>query len=104
MFTIKHVSPTGAESLYEAIEVNFTPAFSDQLANNAAATNVVWYTTPETKEIKSISNGRVYVTNEAGATVAKYDMARDPRDPNVYADARGVGVNDPSRQGMAHNY
>lgn len=67
MFTIKHVSPDGYESLYEAIEVNFKP-------EPPGVGNTVWYTLPGTKEIKSIDRGWAYVTNETGATVAKYNL------------------------------
>lgn len=68
MFTVKHVSPEGYESLYEAIEVNFKP-------EPPGVGNTVWYTCPGTKEIKSIDNGFVYVTNETGATVSKYNLS-----------------------------
>ena len=84
MFTIKHITGTGAESLYEAAEVSFTPTFSDQVARGGNDT--VWYTDPVTREIKPISDGVVYVTNDAGATVAKYDM-----NPALGLQAANVG-------------
>ena len=67
MFTIKHVSPEGYESLYEAVEVNFK-------TEPPGVGNTVWYTCPGTREIRSIDNGWAYVTNETGATVAKYTL------------------------------
>lgn len=79
MFTVKHVSPTGAESLYPASEVNYLPAFADQAI--AGAHDTLWYTDPKTKEIKSIESGAVFVTNEAGATVAKYRLNENTADP-----------------------
>ena len=73
MFTIKHVSPEGHETLYEATEVSFAPDYALQTANSTGL-DTVWYTTPIAKEIRSIDRGRVFVTNETGATVAKYDL------------------------------
>ncbi len=77
MFTIKHVSPEGYESLYEAIELNYAPALGLQTATaiSSTTTDTVWYTCPGSKEIKSIERGFVYVTNETGATVAKYNLS-----------------------------
>lgn len=72
MFTVKHVSPTGYEAIYEAAEVSFTPETSDTTLGKQLAT--VWYTDPKTREIKSLNAGHVFVTNEAGATVAKYGL------------------------------
>lgn len=74
MFTIKHLTSTGAESLYPAIEVSYMPAFADQIARGGAR-DTVWYTDPRTREIKSIEFGTVYVTNETGATVATYRLS-----------------------------
>lgn len=67
MFTIKHVSPTGNETLYQATEASF-------VSDPSGATSFVNYTAPNSNEIKSIEGGTVYVMNEAGKTVATYRM------------------------------
>lgn len=71
MMTVKHVSPEGNEALYPATEVSYSPLAGSTVPNSHGC---VWYQVPETREIRSIEGGTVYVMNEAGATVAKYRM------------------------------
>lgn len=79
MFTIRHMTPAGNEALYEATEVSFTPtpqAPLDQPAYAAAhQLGTLWLISPDPKASRSeITDGRAYVMNDAGATVASYDL------------------------------
>jgi hypothetical protein len=78
MFTVKHISSSGAETLYEATEVNYSPANQAPGADPSTfIPDTVWYTKPGTREICSIDRGMVFVTNETGATVARYNLPPD---------------------------
>lgn len=81
MFTVKHINPQGGESLYEATEVMYSPADNRQSVPPVPET--VWYQAPGTREIKSLNEGFVYVTNDTGATVAKYDLSDQPSLPHA---------------------
>lgn len=76
MFTIKHVSPSGNEALYQAIDVQFLPGV-------APDTGMVSYKTAAGPELHGLEGGTVYVMNEAGKTVATYRMA-DPKEAGLY--------------------
>ncbi len=84
MFTVRHYSPDGYETLYEATEVGFAPAHLRQQTQTEPAGDFLWYQLPTTKEIKSLERGMVYVMNETGATVSKYELS-PPADRNVGA-------------------
>lgn len=78
MFTLKHLSPTGAEGLYEADEVFFQPDESAGLAQPsgtaAHSLGIVSYKEAGGSTLQGLTGGYVYVMNEAGSTVAKYDL------------------------------
>jgi hypothetical protein len=72
MFTVKHVSHTGIETIYPATEAVFNP-------NDGSTQSLGFfhYTVPGTTEIRGIEGGTVYVMNETGKTVATYRMTPD---------------------------
>lgn len=78
MFTLKHLTPSGNESLYEATEVFFTPDESAGLAQpSGTATHslgTIGYQISPGAAVSGLADGYVYVMNEAGSTVAKYDL------------------------------
>lgn len=79
MFTIKHLSPMGNEALYEAGMVSFLPAPTaaglDQPANTAQhQLGTLAFTEPGHTGMNELRDGNVYVMNENGSTVAKYDL------------------------------
>jgi hypothetical protein len=96
MFTVKHLSHTGGETLYEATGVSFMSAETILAEYNSVPRAVdskppppddtVWVTTPK-GEIQSIIGGWVYVMNDHGATVAKYNLP----DPVTSNSASRIG-------------
>jgi hypothetical protein len=78
MFTIKHITPMGNEALYPAVEVTYS-AYAAPMLNEPpfqALTGSVWYVPSLEPGQCSIElrSGTVYVMNDAGSTVAKYDL------------------------------
>lgn len=73
MLTIKHVTDDGHESVYPALSVDYSP-HPTSVKGVLGFSGCVWYTDPETREIKSIEGGTVYVMNAEGRTVATYRM------------------------------
>jgi hypothetical protein len=81
MFTIKHISPRGNEALYAATEVSYTHApGAERLGRLASEPNgSVWFKSPTTDGLLAeLQEGSVYVMNDKGATVAKYDLGGWP--------------------------
>lgn len=79
MFTLKHITPDGNEALHEAIGVLFIPIEAAGLGQPAYTAKhqlgSLWLTGPDPNApISEIRDGRVYVMNETGATVANYDL------------------------------
>ncbi len=81
MFTIKHLDPLGNEALYSATEVThssydipkpYSPTETGQAFSDL--TGSVWYHRPNDNEFIELRSGMVYVMNEHGSTVAKYDL------------------------------
>ena len=76
MFTIKHVNFTGGETLYEGNEPCFTNAGSSGLTlSGAVECGVVTYTDAK-GEVQIIHGGKVYIMNDAGKTVAVYELEK----------------------------
>lgn len=75
MFTIKLVTDNGYQHIYRGRDVRFVPATAQ---NSAPAYNVVQFDDAETGLI-TIGEGRVFVMNDSGKTVADYDLAPVPR-------------------------
>jgi hypothetical protein len=71
MLTVKHVTPTHSESIYEADDVAFT---MNESQGSGQPPGVVWVTRPDQPAIISLIDGAVYVMNSSGSTVAKYDL------------------------------
>lgn len=80
MLTLKHLAPSGSESIYEAAEVFFQPDESAGLAQPtgtaAHSLGIVSYKIDGTGIFQGLTGGYVYVMNEAGSTVAKYDLGQ----------------------------
>lgn len=79
MFTIKHVSVSGGETLYSTDEVTYSPQqgsyVGSQLAGRVYSPATVWYR--DAKDLKPLTGGTAYVMNDNGATVSKYDLGID---------------------------
>lgn len=88
MFTIKHLTPMGNESLHTAVEVNYAPHVEPiqlpckdedvgkYLPSIAALSFLRQFVAGEASIC--IMDGLVYVMNDKGATVAKYDLGGWP--------------------------
>lgn len=79
MFTIKHLSPHGNESLYEAREVIFLPAppspgYSQPAGTSTVSLSNFQFKPADSNAFEELSDGTVYVMNDAGSTVSKYDL------------------------------
>jgi hypothetical protein len=85
MFTIKHIRLSGEEDLYTSPTARYSPGI-DNGTTGAPAT--VWYTKADGFE-HPLTGGTVFVMNDAGKTVARYDIGasmvpledRKPREP-----------------------
>lgn len=77
MFTIKHCTPLGNESVIETPEVTFSPYNEPRLqeGNRTPLTGSVWYVRASAGgEHIELHSGVIYVMNDSGSTVAKYDL------------------------------
>lgn len=70
MLTIKQITSSGEEYIHEAEDVTFTPASAKRIA---PAENSVWYKARDGR-LREIISGSVFVMNEHGKTVAKYEL------------------------------
>ena len=72
MLTIKVISKDGKECIEEVKSVMFNPATEQR-----SATMFVWYEDKEDLPY-TLYEGTVYVMNENGSTIAKYDIYVNP--------------------------
>ena len=80
MFTLKHISHEGGETLHEATGVSYMRADTiaaqyaiDKTEAKPPLDDTVWVTNPA-GSIYSIVGGWVYVMNDHGATVSQYHL------------------------------
>ena len=81
MFTVKHTHADFSETIHSADDVRYTPRqipTPDQTSEPAPET--VWVSSGDIT--MPLTNGIVYVMNDHGSTVAKYDM-RSPIQPQM---------------------
>lgn len=75
MFTVKWIASNGAEMIYAAKDISFTPPQLDPKAgcdSKGPRATVSFYLADGSETHCSIDNGRVYVMNAFGKTVADY--------------------------------
>lgn len=70
MMTIKHITDNGEEFVYPTTHVNFVP---ERATLTVGQPSGLWRY-DGTGRAYEINHGMVYVMNEAGSTVARYDM------------------------------
>lgn len=74
MLTVKQVLSTGVEIVFEASRVNYVPS------STAGGTLETLFTeNPDRSQSHSFLSGVYYVMNDAGSTVAKYDLGPEPQ-------------------------
>jgi hypothetical protein len=76
MLTVKHIEKNGYESLTPAKVVTFTPAKSAHPDANNPHDEVIAFGVPMpvSDGCNRYGNGMIYVMNEAGSTVARYNL------------------------------
>lgn len=93
MFSVKHITLDGTETLHQSAYVQFKPAFDEARAlikhgDELSVASVAL-------DHMQITGGTVFVMNEAGKTVARYDLGASPV-PIV-----GDGLTDPRPRGLS---
>lgn len=85
MLTVKHLHCCGQQSVFEATSVEFIPTVSDPPTSDSPTRDVVIAcgrkfpgAAPGDGPAHTITSGRVYVMNEAGKTIANYDLGEPP--------------------------
>lgn len=102
MFTTKHIHIVGDETLLQVESVRYTPpvdmtgcASSGQLLQSSTPATV-WVVEKGDCVETPLTGGTIFVMNEAGKTVARYDLGASPvpifGDGLTDARLRGVGV------------
>lgn len=78
--TVRHLEPSGHESITQAISVSFQPGTNPPGDNEDTQLIAFGVPNPVSDGCNRYASGTVYIMNEAGATVAKYDLGgwRDP--------------------------
>lgn len=80
MLTIKHQTPYGAEALYEATNVQFCPVEGARLdqpvGTSTSKLGAFYFRRPDHSEhtLEELDDGMIYVMNDNGSTVGKYDL------------------------------
>jgi len=81
MLTVKHMEVSGHENIYPAARVSYQPRHqrkAETMGEPDTVAACVFIDTPKGDTIPLGSFGTFYVMNEAGKTVAKYDLGGWP--------------------------
>lgn len=70
MMTVKHITLSGEESVYPTSWVNYVPAS----AIGTDGVDTIWIYTDDAPA-RPLTGGTVYVMNEHGKTVSRYDLS-----------------------------
>lgn len=78
MLTVNHKQVMGGEAIYEVVSLRFDPHCIEGCSNKFGPSAGILYlafpsNNPSFTELQ-LKTGSVYVMNEAGKTVAKYDL------------------------------
>jgi hypothetical protein len=98
MFTLKHINMVGVEELIECEHVRFEPGkpkweSDDGRIGESGTSPTLWIVRRGAPHADPLTGGTVFVMNEAGKTVSRYDLGASPV-PIV-----GDGLSDPRKQG-----
>lgn len=69
MFTAKHISLSGIEEIHEAAEVRYIPGADHSTHGDPAVVDI---------GTKRLQGGTVFVMNQFGKTVSRYDLGASP--------------------------
>lgn len=71
--TAKHIAQSGEEFIYATTHVNYVPSYTLGVGANTPPDTVWLY--PSDAPAQPLTGGTVYVMNEHGKTVGRYDMS-----------------------------
>lgn len=74
MLTVKHITLSGEEFVYPTPSVNFVP---DRARSQASGSDSLWIYEPDGRP-RELTGGTVFVMNERGKTVSRYDLGASP--------------------------
>ena len=77
MLSVRHIAKTGHEDIYLAHRVSYHPPV-DTAGPSAAAGHEVFIDFGDAQPSEIINDGTVFVMNDKGATIARYDFAMPP--------------------------
>ncbi|GAA4108742.1 hypothetical protein ACFFTN_01355 [Aminobacter aganoensis] len=82
MLSIKHIQPSGEETIYASPIVNYVPTADFRRSPPTLWIEPVGHSSPDPR--LPLTGGICFVMNENGKTVSRYDLGDDPRDPTDY--------------------
>lgn len=74
MLTVKQMLSTGVQIVFEASRVNYVPGSAAQKTDE-----VLFTESPDGTSSHTFLSGVYYIMNDAGNTVAKYDLGPEPK-------------------------
>lgn len=77
MLTLKHITPMGNEAIYAAHSVSYTPhpePLEHPSPDHGPLIGTLWYQDVPGAPMIELRDGTVYVMNDKGSTVGKYDL------------------------------
>lgn len=90
MFTVTHEHQDGRQEVFSAVQVQYIPFTED--AGDTAGVHFLCGPDQAVPGVRvgSVKDGTVFVMNDRGATVAKYNMVRPPAAPSDYHKYTGA--------------
>lgn len=83
MMTVKHVALSGEEYIYPTSHVNYVPT---TVLNDLQGVDTLWWYDTDGRAYP-ITGGKVYVMNDSGKTVSRYELSKSAPD--------GLGLQNP---------
>lgn len=78
MLTVKHIAPSGHETIWPAIRVSYQPALPGRTHTDFGSDPTIFIDRPGERGLVDTidvgANGMWYVMNEQGKTVARYEL------------------------------
>lgn len=88
MLTVKHITLSGEEFVYTTTHTNYVPA---NAKNCAPASDSLWIYEGADERARELCGGTIFVMNERGSTVARYDIGASMVPLGVQTTASGSG-------------
>lgn len=95
MMTVKWCSPDGFEQIFPVHDIKFIDRECTGQIGRSPASGHVWFNRPAFKSdvpvMEHVYDGTVYLMNEAGKTVAKYELGGWPLENSHVAKGAIIG-------------